>query len=574
MKPQPYSRPSSKLGRRSILTSIVAFGIVALVTAAATLLMQRSVDREVENRLIMQAETLVASILAGVEIVDLRLVAVEGLFRASEVVTADEYADFVDELERSAGLGGLAYMPIVDGGDLAAFEDGVAETIPGYEVFEIDKDGNRVAVAARDTYFPVQFFEPSDAIGRPLGLDAASPPGRLPFLVKAAASEHTVATPLLPLAMTEQEGFLLFRSISDAQGTIKALVAAPVVLSDLTADRVPDGLAKILDWTIRDVTEQTPGSTASGSLDPHVPLLSPIGEGLIHTDVFAVADRFWQVDVNATAGSQMLRERLRTHWILLAGLIAALLTGLAVYGYSSKRETITEMTFLKGVLEAKGRFLATVSHELRTPLTGVLGFAELLRDQGSELSADERAELVATIAEEAFDLSEIIDDILAMERAEQGTLTVLAVPVNVRGQTVRVLGALNLVDRIPVETAQPPVMAVADPGRVRQIIRNLISNAVAYGGPNVQITIEPVGEWLAFDVIDDGAGIPAEHVERIFDPYHRVHTNGSTTGSMGLGLSVSRTLAQHMGGDITYRRTGGKTHFQLTLPAETPRTTN
>ncbi|HDK46228.1 MAG TPA: HAMP domain-containing histidine kinase [Actinobacteria bacterium] len=226
---------------------------------------------------------------------------------------------------------------------------------------------------------------------------------------------------------------------------------------------------------------------------------------------------------------------------------------------------------LTEVLDAKDQFIASVSHELRTPLTGVLGFAEVLRDQAARLSPDERDEMVAAIADEASDLARIIDDLLVMGRAEHGTLTVVAVPVDLRAQAAQVLEGLNLAAEIPIEVTLPDARAVADPGRVRQIIRNLVTNAVVYGGPNIRVIIEPVGETLVVKVIDDGAGIPPEDSEKIFQPYYRSHTTAGRPGSIGLGLSVSRMLAQRMGGDLSHRLADGETIFQLTLPAKAPR---
>ena len=566
-------RDSGRLARkrlRGLVPAVLLFGMVMVLTVAATLWAQRAVDRENEDRLVLQSEALVASIRSGAEVVELHLASLEGLFRASEEVTADEYAEFVADVGGVAGMGGLAYIPIVDAENLAAFVDQVAESIPGYEVFEIDADGNRVAVGKRDRYFPVEYFEPADALGRPLGLDAGSPSGRLPVLERAITGRQTVATPLVPLATTGQKGFVLYRPVIDTSGTVNALIAAPVVLTDLMADRVPEGLAEILLWTVRDVTDHVPGSVAL-PLDSQVPILTPIGEGMVYTNVVEVAGRIWQFDVAPAAGSPLLTYQEDTQ-ILLVGLVVAILAAVAVYALIHRREAVAQLATAREVLEEKGTFLATVSHELRTPLTGVLGFAELLRDQGTGLSAEERTDLIGAIAEEASDLSGIIDDLVATGRAEHGTLTVVSVPVDLRAQTAQVLEELGLTIRIPVEITQP-APAIADPGRVRQIIRNLTSNAVRYGGPNIRVVIDPLGKRLAIEVIDDGAGIAPEHGDKIFEPYYRAHNSEGTTESMGLGLNISRTLAQHMGGDLTYRRAGSETIFQLTLPAaELPNT--
>ncbi|NIA24869.1 MAG: hypothetical protein GWP04_04805 [Gammaproteobacteria bacterium] len=442
----------------------------------------------------------------------------------------------------------------------------MAAMIPGYKVFEIDADGNRVPVQPRDVYFPVQYFEPSDALGRPLGLDAGSPPGRLPYLMEASTSGRTIATPLVPLATTGQEGFIIYSPVVGPSGTVEALVASPVVLTDLMSHWVPRGLANVLEWTVRDVAEYAPSLVGSGSPDLHAQLLPPIGEGMVHSDTIQVASRIWQIDAVPAAGSSLLADRYQTHWILVAGLVIGMMAAAAVLAFSHKAEAMRQVEALTDVLDAKDQFIASVSHELRTPLTSVLGFAEVLRDQAGGLSSDERAELVAAIADEASDLAAMIEDLLVMGRAEHGTLTVVAVPVDLRAQAIRVLEALNLTSKIPIETACPAARALADRGRVRQIIRNLVTNAVAHGGGNIRVVIKPVEEMLAVEVIDDGAGVPPEDSEKIFQPYYRSHTVVGKPGSIGLGLSVSRTLARRMGGDLSHRVVDGENTFQLTLP--------
>lgn len=544
--------------------------VVAVLSLVATVVTQRLVERQIEARLALNGEALVASIQEGVEDVEHYLAALGGLFQASQDVTADEYRRFTSNMGLQAGMAGIAYMPILHGADLGAFEERMAARVPGYRVFEIDAEGNRVPVQSRNVYFPIQYFEPSDALGRPQGLDAGSPPGRLPYLMEAYTTGQTVATPLVPLATTGQEAFIVYKPVVGMSGRVEALVASPVVLADLMSDWVPGGLADVLEWTVRDITDQVPNLTGSDSPDLHLQLLPPLREGMVHTDTIQVASRIWQIDATPAAGSPLLADRYEARWILLAGLAIAMMAAAAVYAFSHRSEAMRQVEALTEVLDAKDQFIASVSHELRTPLTGVLGFAEVLRDQAARLSPDERAEMAAAIADEASDLAAIIDDLLVMGRAEHGTLTVVAVPVDLRAQATQVLEALNLAGEIPVEATRPDARAVADPGRVRQIIRNLVTNAVAYGGPNIRVVIEPVGGMLAVKVIDDGAGIPPEHSEKIFQPYYHSHATAGRPDSIGLGLSVSRMLAQRMGGDLSHRLVDGETIFQLTLPVTAP----
>jgi len=113
------------------------------------------------------------------------------------------------------------------------------------------------------------------------------------------------------------------------------------------------------------------------------------------------------------------------------------------------------------------------------------------------------------------------------------------------------------------------VRGLGDPARVRQIVRNLISNADGHGGPTIGVSVSAVGETARLTVWDDGPGVPPDEVETIFDPYHRVDPDGSVPGGVGLGLSISRQLARLMGGDLRHRRRSGRTVFELTLPIAT-----
>lgn len=539
---------------RRWLAPTVAFAVVALLTLTVTLLLDRTADRQIEDRLMLRGETLVSSIQHGVDSAQEHIEAVVGLFRASEKVTAAEYAGFVGDLGLAGGMAGLAYMPVVAAEDLETFEESVASATPAYTVFEIDPDGNRVTPRSRELYFPVQFFEPSENLDQPLGLDAGSPPGRLPYLMEAVNSAQATATPLVELATTGEEGFIIYSPVRDDSGSVVALAAGPVVLSDLITAEAPPSLARALAWTITDITDAGP---------------SPADDGLVYTGTVTVADRVWEIEMTPAEGSALLTDRFGEYWILAAGLLLALGVAIAIYTSARSSAASQRIAALTDTLEAKDKFAATMSHALRTPLTGVLGFAEILRDPASQLTVDERADLAASIAEEAGGLANIINDLLVMNRAEDDTLTTETVPVDLVAETTRVLEEQRLIDRVPIESASTRSNPIGDPAQVRQIVRNLVSNAVEYGGPNIRVVIEPDDGQMTLAVIDDGKGIPDGHEEKIFDPYHRAHTTTSQPGKIGLGLSVSRTLAHNMGGRLVHRRVNGETVLQLDLSLRT-----
>ncbi len=208
---------------------------------------------------------------------------------------------------------------------------------------------------------------------------------------------------------------------------------------------------------------------------------------------------------------------------------------------------------LAALMKSKDDLLAAVSHELRTPLTAVLGLAQELQSADG-LDPEERGQLLGLIVEQSRELAHLVEDLLVASRMETGQLKVAAERISLAEQTAQTLRGLP---PPPGHTVEPPAgdaVAWADGLRVRQILRNLLTNAFRYGGSHVQIGVEQQGATVALVVGDDGTGIPAHEEERIFQPYERAHQIPGKPGSLGLGLSVSRRLARLMGGELTYQR--------------------
>jgi PAS domain S-box-containing protein len=229
-------------------------------------------------------------------------------------------------------------------------------------------------------------------------------------------------------------------------------------------------------------------------------------------------------------------------------------------------EQVEAQDQLKQLLASKDQLIASVSHELRTPLTAVLGFAELLRDEPGSVSSEERIEIIESIADQTNDLTNIVEDLLVAARANNDSLTVARVPVNLRAQSAQVLEALgqNGPHGRP-ELTGPTVKGWGDPARVRQILRNLISNAFRYGGESIELTTYQSGAHACLAVVDDGPGVPPDQHDRIFEPFQRATNREGLTASIGLGLTVSRKLAHLMEGELTYRRENGRSVFELQL---------
>jgi len=226
-------------------------------------------------------------------------------------------------------------------------------------------------------------------------------------------------------------------------------------------------------------------------------------------------------------------------------------------------ERLENLRRLEEMAESRLQLLASVSHEVRTPLTAILGFAELLKED-TGLSSEERDAMMRDIASEASDMANLVEDLLVGAQAELGELEVIQVPVNLEDQVRQVLKSLRIT--APVE-AMGSVVGNTDPGRVRQILRNLITNAERYGGADLRIEIGRHDDTITIAVSDNGPPLSQEDQEKIFERFQVAQPQQGKPGPIGIGLPLSRDLARKMGGDLTYRHAGGRTIFELTVPA-------
>jgi signal transduction histidine kinase len=215
---------------------------------------------------------------------------------------------------------------------------------------------------------------------------------------------------------------------------------------------------------------------------------------------------------------------------------------------------------LERQLRERDQFVASVSHELRTPLTSIMGLTEELVRRPGDFDAGERAELLEIVSSETRDVVDIVEDLLVAARAEAGGLNVTVVPCDVGAEVERVAEPFG-----DVATSVGPVWAQADPVRLRQVLRNLVSNAQRYGGDAIRVVVHREPRWAVVEVRDNGDPLPQSDRCRIFEPYERAGSTGAV-GSVGLGLHVARVLARLMGGDLSYHHDGHEAIFRLQLP--------
>jgi PAS domain S-box-containing protein len=216
-----------------------------------------------------------------------------------------------------------------------------------------------------------------------------------------------------------------------------------------------------------------------------------------------------------------------------------------------------DLTAERQLEQAKTDFVATVSHELRTPLTAVYGAARTLLRTDLELDPDRRRTLLEMIAGQAERLSDIADEVLLASRLDAGDLPLAREPLDAGRVTAETVEAMR--NRLPegeelrLEIAPELPSVSGDADRLRQILVNLIDNAIKYSpeGSPVGVSVEPRERRVRFSVTDRGAGIPPAEHGRVFEKFYRVDPHHARAPSgTGLGLYISRELAERMGGSI------------------------
>lgn len=211
--------------------------------------------------------------------------------------------------------------------------------------------------------------------------------------------------------------------------------------------------------------------------------------------------------------------------------------------------------------QAKSEFLANMSHEIRTPMTAILGFTELLLDRRNFENRELHVESIKTIQRNGEHLLGIIDDILDLSKIESGKLEVEAIeysPVTILREVISLMSIRASAKGIYLEyefASRIPISIQTDPTRMRQVILNLVSNAIKFteiGGVRIVVQFEDGTQpMLHFDIIDTGVGLTSEQQARLFKPFAQADT--STTrqfGGTGLGLTICRRLAEMMGGGV------------------------
>ncbi len=223
----------------------------------------------------------------------------------------------------------------------------------------------------------------------------------------------------------------------------------------------------------------------------------------------------------------------------------------------------------KRVEEQRNQLVASVSHELRTPLTAMVGYMTLLDDNADDFPRDAQTQMISEVTAQARHMARLVNDLVLLARGQLKSMLPLEISA-VRISEI-VSAALQDIDangtQVEAEIDHEAVVNI-DPDRIRQLMVNLLSNAVRYGGRRVLLVVR-TEEHLEIEVHDDGAGVPTRYQEMIWERFERgAHRLDATAPGLGIGLSIVRAVAESHGGHALYRQSEalGGACFMVVIP--------
>lgn len=571
-----------KWGRAIGNQALVSFLVLIAGIGITVGLMRNELEhgrQEFLTRLRAHAET-------GIRDLDLRLASQRGMvealcafFEGSQKVRKPEFDVYAERLlAGSPSVQAVEWIPRVERDMRKEFEAEVsAESGKPYRILRVDS-GSLVPQAEKSEYFPIRFVVPFDANRRIWGLDIGfTPAGRACVDSTFSRNAYTVCRPFRLIQEPGREWTALAYMPVVKPGGIRGLVAALVPLERMLRESIVAILPADYSVEADFLTEGEwfPVLDTGPNRNPLLleTLSEPVGGARFRLRISIPMDLYRK---NPGALDVIL---------LILGIATSIL--LSYFLFHSRRSSLPlEIKVLERTRElqsvviraeesnqAKSRFLAQMSHEIRTPLNGVLGMSEAMLQSDISAHSRERVELIKA---SGMGLLTILNDILDVSKIESGKMTLEDKPFRPAPLIAEILGIMRFDAEaravvLRAESESPlPDWVLGDTLRVRQILMNLLSNALKFtpGGLVTVFSGYTAQGRLEIRIRDSGIGISRENLERLFQPFEQ--GDSSTTrkfGGTGLGLVISLQLAKMMGGDILVKsKEGVGSEFCLTLP--------
>jgi signal transduction histidine kinase/CheY-like chemotaxis protein len=514
-----------------------------------------------------QAEKLHVSILRSMEV----LYSIASLHAAQGGIERRQFHEFVQQaLTRQPEVQALSWNPFVPASRRSEFEsNAVADGLRGFQIREKDSAGHFQPAGQRAEYVPVYYIEPLERNSAALGFDLGSNAERLFSLDRARDSAQPVATAPIHLAQgpDNQAGLLVLLPVYSS-GTVPGIperrekLAGFAVAVFRVNDLVQAEFSELRKLGIK-------ASLFDNSLDGELIYgnKSPVAGDKVQLEI---GGRHWVMEFSPTREFIAAQSHLQSWLVLAIGLAFTFLT--AAYLFGGWRRTVQ----IAAANQAKSDFLASMSHEIRTPLNAILGYAQIMQHDAT--LPPEQRDSISGISASGKHLLGLINEILDLSKIEAGRMELnpidfdLAVLANGLAATFRPLCAQKKISFNLEITGGQHCRARGDEGKLRQVLINLVGNAVKFtnaGEVSLRMLRQPDGAWR-FEVFDTGLGIPPDEQAEIFKPFHQ-GSGARHQGGTGLGLAIAQRQVELLGGKLELKSERGiGSRFFFTIPlAET-----
>ena len=532
----------------------------------------------------------------------------KGMYLASENVTRNEFTAYVESQDLGGeypGVLGFGFVERVMRSELDAhIARERADDSPESPEYNVSSLGTN------EVMYVVKHVVPLEPNREAWGFDLASEPRRREAVERAIRTGEPAMTARLNLVQDNEDraGFIYMvpiyhhgADVATPEGrerSLLGLVDAPIIIES-ALEKIGEQTENLLRFDIYEASSDGIPEVLF-DFDNHrndITQLeaSPRDEGgrFKITEEMKIGGRTWTIAMASTEKFDATIADSTPALIGMGGIILSFLLAAVVWTLGHSREHALRLatTMTRDLAEAKARadaanqskteFLANMSHEIRTPLTSILGYTNLLRDEGDISKAPpERVNALNTIQSAGEHLLTVINDILDLSKIEAGKITV----EKVETPLVQLLAGIEGLMRpraaakgvsLHTEFCTPvPDRIISDPTRLRQILMNLIGNAAKFttkGAIDVRVyvTTTETGGRLRVEIKDTGPGMTPAQTQTLFKPFTQADTSVTRRhGGTGLGLSISRRLAEFMGGDVKLEASepGVGSLFSLELP--------